>query len=159
MNNTCPLCRFWYKTHTLNLWFVPFKDALQLSKLVSMSLCIMLALIVGSGFGSVVLFPAFHLCGTRFESHLRQEPCMCIGFTAPTWFSFPLCGFPPTSQTEHIFSFPIQSVIGFKKNKKSLWPLVSHKMESVPSCKSMTLEQLKWMTYKAESGWTKGLPF
>ena len=34
---------------------------------------------LGDPVGSVVSILAFHPCGSRFESHLRPEPCMWIG--------------------------------------------------------------------------------
>ena len=67
---------------------------------------------LGNQVGSVVSFPAFHLWGPRFESHLRAlhvdwvfSPYL-IAWVFLTW------RFPPASKTEHFFLFPIHPVIG-----------------------------------------------
>ena len=95
-----------------------------------------------------------HLCGPRFESHLRPEPCMWIGFFSlyltALVFS-PIWGFPHTSKTEHLFSFPIHPVIDQivlpdlqKSHKSNVVPSI---LQEITECWSVLSVRI-WALYK-----------
>ncbi len=61
----------------------------------------------GDQVGSEVSCPAFHLCGARFKSNVRPEPCMGIGFLSPylTVWVFPIGVFLQRLKLNISFSF------------------------------------------------------
>ncbi len=93
----------------LELWMRAIGSLLQCQTNWAKRILVLRSHIGSSDWLSVFPPPAFHLCGPRFESLLKPEPCMWIGVSVPTQ----LCGFssirgfPPTSKTEHFFTFPI----------------------------------------------------
>ncbi len=69
---------------------------------------------IGDEVGSVSFVPRLSPLWTPVRIPTSEQSLACgLGFQSlPDCLGFPHFGFPPTSKTEHFFSFPIHPVIG-----------------------------------------------
>ena len=76
--------------------------------------------------GLVGSFSTFHLCGPRFESQLRTEPCILIEFSFSTFVPYKVLKLKLLSLSFlHLIGFLACTVIRPRKKRNSLAPKVS----------------------------------